>query len=553
MAGYMRGSLDIMRVRAEREWIRAAFPIQLHELAVAILLLLAYFLPAAASSSGDIDYSRIEHAIEQRDFRAAQRELERRLESDPQDSRAHMLLGIVYDEENEPKSATAQFRISIRLRPKDPTPHVNLGKSNAFHGDLKGAAAEFRTALALDPRNTTARENLGLLFLGERKYDEALAVFQKVVALDPGDVVSWANLFKTQLALKKIPEARASAKRVIELSPASSDLPGELGAMQAAAGDYTGAIESLEKARASKSPSYNALYDLGLAYFKAGRLNSAITTLESLRHDRAVAEVEDLLGEVYEENRQFLDAVKCYQRAAELEPGNRDYRFDFLYELMKHHSFGAATPVAESAVRDFPDSLRFHLALAGSYFGQGRFTDSTVAYLETARKFREAELPLYLLAIASETTGQKTEETMALVSAYGKSHSEQFWPYYYLGKEALRTAVKSGGTDGLPRAEELLKMSIVRNPSHAESHYTLGNLFVRLQRWAEAIEEYQTATKLKPDLTEAHYHLCQAYRRTGHLKEAEYEAEVTDRLNQFEAQKVREGAQVDVFIYKLRE
>ncbi len=515
-------------------------------------LALAFFYSPPGSEVVPIDYVRIERAIEERNFAWAQQELEKVLTTNPRDFRAHLMLGIVYDEENLPQKAVDEFQKSTELLPRDPAPHVNLGKSYARRGDLSRAADEFRLALRLDPRNGTALENLGLALMGQGQYGPALVEFKKGLDRHPNYLSLLLNAFKAQLALKKFPEARASAERIIELASPSADLYNRLGAMQAEFGDTTGAIENLEKASALDPHLERTQYNLGLAYYRAGNLARALETLELPRQQHDTAEIENLMGEVYEKSQEYLKAVRAFQKAAEMEPTNEDYRLDFIHELLSHQNFDAAILVAQPAVHDFPQSQRLRLALGVAYFGRGQFSESLQCFLETAQKFPDVELPLYFLALAADATGKNLEETQPLLEAFLGRHPKQFWPYYFLGHFASRGALSSQLAGDFQHALDLLSKSIALEPNYPDSHLELGNTYFQLKRWQEASEEYQKALRLNPNLAEAHYRLAQCYFHTGKTDEGEKEMETHRKLKQGEAQETLRLRQVKVFLYKLR-
>ena len=77
------------------------------------------------------------------------------------------------------------------------------------------------------------------------------------------------------------------------------------------------------------------------------------------------------------------------------------------------------------------------------------------------------------------------------------------------------------GSRGLTAKEiERYKEDIRANPKSAEAYYKLGELYVRLFRYKEAIEPFKQAIKLKRDYEEAHYGLAQSYVKQGPLEEA---------------------------------
>jgi tetratricopeptide (TPR) repeat protein len=472
---------------------------------IAALLLLCV---SALSGTPTFDYAQIEQAIREHRLSWAQQRLEVQILAEPEDFRAHMLLGSVFSERGQPDSAVKHFEQAARLQPREAAPHLRIGESCARRG----------------------------------KFSAALAEFRKAVALAPADRSAWLNLLEAQLALKRFGEAQTSAERISQLDPASADLYNRLGAIQAEFGDYAGAIANLEKATALQPESYEFRYNLALAYHRNGDGARALQILEPMRRQRADGEIENLLGEVYEKKGQHLEAVRAFQRSAEREPANENYRFDFVYELLAHQNFDAALAAAQPAIRDFPQSLKLRLALGVAYFGAKSFDQSGKIFLEAARGLPDAELPLRLLAMAVDTGPVRRQDVQALVAAYLKRHPKQSWPHYFLGRNAFQ--------DGdVARGLELLKQSVALVPDYPDSQFELGNVYFEMERWKEAIACYEKAVRLKPNLAEAHYRLFRSYRRTGEPKQADRALRTYQRLQQ----KKEADNVVMQFVYELRQ
>jgi tetratricopeptide (TPR) repeat protein len=339
--------------------------------------------------------------------------------------------------------------------------------------------------------------------------------------------------------------------RIEALAPLEVDVDGVLGAIQAEGGDFSGAIETLQKARAREPNSTDILYNLGLAYYKSGDRVQAAQTLESSQRLKETGEVGNLLGQVYEDDGQYVKAARALQRAIELDPTNESYRFDFTLELLKHRSFDAAIAEAEKDVGDLPDSLRLRLILGVSYFGRGNYHNSVEAFLAAAKRFPAAELPLYCLAQAAGVTGEQTDEAQSMVSAYSQDHPVQAWPYCYLGQLAAQKGAAEAGGREMEKAEALLKKSIALDPSSAESHFQLGNVYSKLTEWPDASREYRKAIELKPSLAEAHYHLAEAYRHLGDAPNAEKELRIHQTLMEKQSEQSRRDQDLQTFIIRL--
>ena len=74
-----------------------------------------------------------------------------------------------------------------------------------------------------------------------------------------------------------------------------------------------------------------------LANAKAGNFERARSGAESLLASRDTAELHHLLGDVQERTGHPLEAVRQYQKAAEMDP-NEAYLFDWGSELLLHHA-----------------------------------------------------------------------------------------------------------------------------------------------------------------------------------------------------------------------
>lgn len=217
--------------------------------------------------------------------------------------------------------------------------------------------------------------------------------------------------------------------------------------MQAEAGDYDGAIEDLIKARQLSPKSYDAPYNLGLAYYRAGQLQSAARTLDALRQKRDTAELEDLLGDVFEKEGRYLNAVRAYEQATKLNPKEEAYWYDYVLELLLHETFDAALLVAGPASRAFPSSLRLRVALGVAYYGSGHYDQALGAFMSTSKQFPNQGLPLYFLALASQMTGKEMQPTTNLVSSFMKTHPDEFWPYYFLACQEYQSELQNGKND----------------------------------------------------------------------------------------------------------
>jgi tetratricopeptide (TPR) repeat protein len=83
-----------------------------------------------------------------------------------------------------------------------------------------------------------------------------------------------------------------------------------------------------------------------------------------------------------------------------------------------------------------------------------------------------------------------------------------------------------------PDRLETLKQAVAANPQALAGYYELGETYMSLGRYPEAVAAYRTAVKLNPDAAEGRYHLAVAYRSLGDLEAAMREYSVLRTLNE---------------------
>src|SRR5437773_5959282 len=80
-------------------------------------------------AAADFDYAGMEQAIREHKFSWAEQRLESHLRTEPEDFRAHMLMGVVCSEQDQIACAVEHFQHAARSHPREPVPHLRLGES----------------------------------------------------------------------------------------------------------------------------------------------------------------------------------------------------------------------------------------------------------------------------------------------------------------------------------------------------------------------------------------------------------------------------------------
>lgn len=470
-------------------------------------LLLSLLQTGSNAALNSFDPRQVETEIQQGDLEGASATLEEALRRDSRNFEAHLLLGIVRQEQRQTEDALQQFALAHDIRPGDPAPYIDTGKVLVANGDMAGAAAQFSNAIRVDPQSATAHGDLGMLYYAQKQWLPAASELQITAAMEPSNKANWLALFNAALAGGKFPLARTAAGHIEELSSPFEKAPANLGAMQAAAGDYEGAIPNLQKGLAQDPGSSEAAFNLALAWLRTGKPERAVPVLESLRRTDPGGEVEDLLGDAYEKQGRPVDAVRAYQRAAQLDPRNEDYTFDYVSELLTHKSYDAAILVSKAAIVEFPDSLKLAAALAGALYGKGANTEAHALLVGLSDRFPGSILPLFLRGTIYQADGQPDDTLIAQTQAYLATHREDSVGWLTLGRAQARQAPGD--------AIASLIRSLALKEDSPEAHLEIGKIYFDQADWKSAAMHCKRAVALDPKLSVAWYRLAQASYHLG--------------------------------------
>jgi Tfp pilus assembly protein PilF len=135
----------------------------------------------------------------QGDLGGAAAALERVLELDPDNrhgsaAMAASYLALVEYQRNHVGDAAAAARQALTWNPDDTDAHLLLGLSLQVAGDLEAAKASFETARRLDPTRAEIHNNFGTVMVALGELEEAERAFRQALAMRPDFAEAEANL-----------------------------------------------------------------------------------------------------------------------------------------------------------------------------------------------------------------------------------------------------------------------------------------------------------------------------------------------------------------------
>lgn len=147
----------------------------------------------------------------------------------PDNARAHSLLGLAYEKAGRPADALASARAAARLDPGSAEMHYNLGRALLATGQWLEATAAFETALRLRPDYAEAHGNLSVALLELDRPADAFAHLEAALRAKPDYADAHFNLGNLLARQRRLAEAIAHYEAALRLEPTRADAHFNLG------------------------------------------------------------------------------------------------------------------------------------------------------------------------------------------------------------------------------------------------------------------------------------------------------------------------------------
>jgi len=423
--------------------------------------------------------------------------------------------------------------------------HFNAGQYAAAQQELEPLTRAL-------PDNFDVQELLGQVYSAEGQEERATAPFERAVRLQPKSGPARNNLAANLARLGKSELAEKEFKKVVALEPDSFDANHNLGEFYIRLGKIATAIPSLAKAQSENPASYDNGYDLALALQQTGRLPEARQQIEALLKAKDTAELHNLLAEVEERAGHFVAAVNEFETAAHMDPSESNL-FDWGGELLVHQTPEPAIEVFSQGLKRYSDSARLTVGLGLALDLKGSFDDAVKALLR-ATDLNPSDLrAYYFLSKAYDRSPNQADEVIEHFRRFAELRPRDSQAAFYYAMSLWKGKRSETSSEYLDQVESLLKSAVALDPSSAEAHLQLGNLYSQRGNYADAVPEYQRALSLSPSVPDAHFRLGQAYTRLGQKELAQREFQLHHQLyEQHLADVDKQRSEIKQFVYSMK-
>lgn len=347
-------------------------------------------------------------------------------------------------------------------------------------------------------------------------------------------------------------EPEDALRATVARDPDNFEMNHRLGMLLVDEGKPREALHYLEQASRIQPSDYDNAYELALACANSGDYEHARANLHALLAKQEKAELHHLLGDVAEEKGDPLEAVRDYQRAAQLEASEPNL-FDWGAELLMHHAPEPAAEVFSNAHLAFPHSIRILLGLGVAWFVHGSY-DQAIQYLGEASDLNPDDPNPYLFLGKIQNVEASEPVLIAeRLARFARLQPQNAFANYYYAVSLWKQRKGPEDAQTAAQVESLLGKAVALDPKLGEAHLQLGILYSERKDFPKAIAAYQHAVAVNPHLEQAHYRLAQTYRLIGQNDKAQNELRFYEQISKEKAAQIEhERSEIKQFVYTLR-
>ena len=385
----------------------------------------------------------------------------------PEARDAHLNLGNALLEADRTEEGLAASRIAVEQRPESADAHSNLGLALSNLERFADAGEALRRALELDPRHKSALQNTAELLRKQEQYEAAVAAYRTVLERDRRYALAYAGMGDALFNLQRYEEALASLTQALVLQPR---LP------------MAGAMEVL----------------MGRAARELGRLDAAEEHfLRAMELDPGDATpVLDLAG-LRGQQQRGEEADELLRRARELRPQDPATLQNVAEALRKQERYEEALPAYRAVLAIDAEYALAHAGMGDALFRLERYAEAMEALARAATL--QPDLPM--AGSLHRLMGRAAQE---LGRPDAADHFERAVQLDPRDAEALdRLAMLRFGEQNYEAAFGLYRNLLEINPDNAQTHSNLGATLYYLGRPEEALQSFERALSLAPELETA--------------------------------------------------
>ena len=418
---------------------------------------------------------------------------------------------------------------------------AQLGKTYDQQKDTKDAIAAYRKALELEPDDLDVERKLAGDLQADNQTDQALQAWKDIAAGDPSDAESQLQIAEIYERDGKNDDALAAVKKARELAPDSLDIEFHEGMINDAMGHLDDAAKAYEHLVAGTEHASGQYSDDEKSNYATVLVHLAEIYREQNRPDQAAATYEKMtvLGgdyqeqaydqevETWREAHEYTKAVAVAKIAVEKQPKSKDAKLTLARQLADTGHVDEGLALAKGLLQTDPKELEVYYQLSQIYIDLKRWKDAS-DILDTAEK----------------VATKKDDQTMIL---FDRAMMADRARHYDEAEADFRKVLEAEPNNALTlnnfgfmladrgikldEALAMIRKAVQLEPTNYAYLDSLGWTYYRMGQYAQAEDNLTRAIARGASDPTVHDHLGDVYEKTGRLKLAAAQWELS--LNEF--------------------
>lgn len=492
----------------------------------------------------------------------------------PNNAENHLMLARLLAADHQATQAENELAAARRI---DPASEETALISNRFYMDQSNMdkAVEVLKSLPDDDQTPRTEYQLGMTYDLMKKQTDAIAAFRKALEMEPDNLDVERALAADLTATGQADSALSAWKDIAAGDPTDPDAWSQIAEIDERSGKLDDALAAIKKARELASDSLKLQFEQARIEYVAGHLDDAAKLFEQLasatEHPSGQYSEEekqnyklilDNLAEIYKEENKLDQEVGAYQKMAPLGTDYETYAFDQEVEAYREaHQYDKAVDAARTAVQKQPKNEDLKLTLARQLADTGQVeqgiamaksvVESNPKTLESYYQLAQIYTDLRRWKEASETldsaekqASKKEDHTMiafqrAMLADRAKRYDEAEAEFKQVLESDPNNALTLNNygfmlADRNIRLNEALAMirrAVQLEPTNYAYLDSLGWVYFRLGQYTQAEDDLQRAISRGATDPTVHDHLGDVYEKTGRLKLAAAQWELS--LNEY--------------------
>ena len=281
------------------------------------------------------------------------------LQTEPENSEAHLLMGKLLGEEGHygemaEHLAHAEGNPKFQSEAEQTRRHFWAREYNVGIVHAQGAAPNhamarhsFHNATLIDENALDAWRNLAYVYYQIDSTDAAIATYQKIASADPEDEGTFFSLGSLYLENGQLAEAIGALSQVVKINPENLNGLTNLAIAQAQAEDYEGAEANYRKVIELNPDDFRPHFNLGNLYWQ---------------------------------QEKYTAAKRAYEQVLQLEPDDGDARYNLAMVHLATEDMDGALPLLQQLAEQMPDNALVWLHLGTVYAHKELIEESEAAF-----------------------------------------------------------------------------------------------------------------------------------------------------------------------------